>query len=95
MHIDMNRHKWRLLALSLPLFGNIFGEELVVVIIASIIPFVMPLPMMLLGLITGGLQAYIFVLLTIIYLQAAVAVEHEQDAHGHDAPSGTRAPAAA
>jgi F-type H+-transporting ATPase subunit a len=93
--IEIISHTSRLLSLSLRLFGNIFGEELVVVIIASIIPFVMPLPMMLLGLITGGLQAYIFVLLTIIYLQAAVAVEHEQDAHGHDAPSGTRAPAAA
>ena len=51
--------------------------------------------MMFLGLITGGLQAFIFVLLSIIYLQAAVAVEHEHDEHGHDAPTGIHAPAAA
>jgi hypothetical protein len=51
--------------------------------------------MMILGLITGGLQAFIFVLLSIIYLQGAVAVEHEHDAHGHDAPHGSHAPAAA
>lgn len=93
--IEIISHTSRLLSLSLRLFGNIFGEELVVVIIGSIIPFIVPLPMMLLGLITGGLQAYIFVLLTIIYLQAAVAVAHEDDAHGHDAPAGTHAPAAA
>ena len=93
--IELISHTSRLLSLSLRLFGNIFGEELVIVILGSIIPFVVPLPMMLLGLITGGLQAYIFVLLSIIYLQAAVAVEHEQDAHGHDAPSGNHAPAAA
>jgi F-type H+-transporting ATPase subunit a len=93
--IELISHSSRLLSLSLRLFGNIFGEELVIVILGSIIPFVVPLPMMFLGLITGGLQAFIFVLLSIIYLQAAVAVEHEHDAHGHDAPAGHHAPAAA
>jgi F-type H+-transporting ATPase subunit a len=93
--IELISHTSRLLSLSLRLFGNIFGEELVIVILGSIIPFLVPLPMMFLGLITGGLQAFIFVLLSIIYLQAAVAVEHEHDAHGHDAPTGHHAPAAA
>lgn len=93
--IELISHTSRLLSLSLRLFGNIFGEELVIVILGSIIPFIVPLPMMLLGLVTGGLQAFIFVLLSIIYLQAAVAVEHEHDAHGHDAPTGHHAPAAA
>jgi F-type H+-transporting ATPase subunit a len=93
--IELISHTSRLLSLSLRLFGNIFGEELVIVILGSIIPFIIPLPMMFLGLITGGLQAFIFVLLSIIYLQAAVAVEHEHDAHGHDAPTGHHAPAAA
>jgi len=88
-------HTSRLLSLSLRLFGNIFGEEMVIVIIASLVPFIFPLPFMFLGLITGGLQAFIFVLLSIIYLQAAVAVEHEHDEHGHDAPAGHHAPAAA
>jgi len=93
--IELISHSSRLLSLSLRLFGNVFGEELVILILASIIPFIIPLPMMFLGLITGGLQAFIFVLLSIIYLQAAVAVEHEHDAHGHDAPAGHHAPAAA
>jgi F-type H+-transporting ATPase subunit a len=93
--IELISHSSRLLSLSLRLFGNIFGEELVIVILGSIVPFIVPLPMMFLGLITGGLQAFIFVLLSIIYLQAAVAVEHEHDEHGHDAPAGTHAPAAA
>jgi len=93
--IELISHSSRLLSLSLRLFGNIFGEELVIVILGSIIPFIIPLPMMFLGLVTGGLQAFIFVLLSIIYLQAAVAVEHEHDAHGHDAPTGQHAPAAA
>ena len=75
----------RVLSLSLRLFGNIFGEEMVVLIIGSIVPFVAPLPMMVLGVVTGTLQAFIFVMLTIIYLAAAVHTEHEhEDAHGHD-----------
>jgi F-type H+-transporting ATPase subunit a len=93
--IEMISHLSRVLSLSLRLFGNIFGEELVIIILFSIIPFLVPLPMMFLGLVTGGLQAFIFVLLSTIYLQGAVAVEHHDDDHGHDAPSGYQAPAAA
>jgi F-type H+-transporting ATPase subunit a len=93
--IELISHTSRILSLSLRLFGNIFGEELVILILGSIIPFIIPVPMMLLGLITGGLQAFIFVLLSSIYLQGAVAVEHVHDQHGHDAPSGIHAPAAA
>ena len=93
--IELISHTSRLLSLSLRLFGNIFGEEMVILIIGGLVPFLFPLPFMFLGLITGGLQAFIFVLLSIIYLQAAGAVEHAHDAHGHDAPSGHHAPAAA
>jgi F-type H+-transporting ATPase subunit a len=93
--IEIISHLSRVLSLSLRLFGNVFGEELVIIILFSIIPFLVPLPMMFLGLITGGLQAFIFVLLSIIYLQGAVAVEHGHDEHGHDAPHGHQAPAAA
>src|SRR5205085_10110951 len=88
-------HSSPLISLSMPLCANFFGEELVIVILGSVIPFIVPLPMMFIGLITGGLQAFIFVLLSIIYLQAAVAVEHGHDAYGHDAAGGQHAPAAA
>jgi F-type H+-transporting ATPase subunit a len=93
--IETISHAARLLSLTLRLFGNIFGEEMIILILGSIVPFIVPLPMMFLGLITGGLQAFIFVLLSIIYLQAAVAVEHEHDDHGHGVPSGHETPAAA
>ena len=93
--IELISHFSRVMSLSLRLFGNIFGEELVIAILFGIIPFLVPLPMMMLGLITGGLQAFIFMLLSIIYLQGAVAVAHHEDAHGHDAAQGHEAPAAA
>jgi F-type H+-transporting ATPase subunit a len=62
------------------LFGNIFGEELVILILFSIVPFVVPLPMMFLGIVTSVLQAFIFVMLTVIYLAGAVVLDHG----GHD-----------
>ena len=93
--IEIISHLSRVLSLSLRLFGNIFGEEMVILILFTLIPFFVPLPMMFLGLITGALQAFIFVLLSVIYLQGAVAVEHHEDEHAHDAPSGHQAPAAA
>jgi F-type H+-transporting ATPase subunit a len=81
--IELISHTSRVLSLSVRLFGNIFGEELVILILFSIVPFFAPLPMMFLGIITATLQAFIFVMLTIIYLQGAVAVEHHDEGHGH------------
>ncbi len=75
--IEIISHLSRVLSLSLRLFGNIFGEELVILILFSIVPLLVPLPMMFLGIITGTLQALIFVMLTTIYLSGAVAIEHE------------------
>lgn len=82
--IELVSHTSRVLSLSLRLFGNVFGEELVVLILASLVPFLVPLPMMLLGVITGSLQAFIFALLTVIYIAGAVHVDHAE----HDADHG-------
>lgn len=79
--IEIISHFSRVMSLSLRLFGNIFGEELVILILFSIVPFLVPLPMMFLGLITASLQAFIFGLLTTIYLGGAVASEHERHEH--------------
>lgn len=79
--IELIGHAARVLSLSLRLFGNIFGEELVIIILASLVPFIVPLPMMFLGLLTGTLQALIFAVLTMVYLGGAVAVEHHDEAH--------------
>jgi F-type H+-transporting ATPase subunit a len=73
--IELISHASRVMSLTLRLFGNIFGEHLVVLIIASIVPFLAPLPIQMLGLIVGPLQAFIFMTLTAIYLSAATAVD--------------------
>ncbi|HEY7791137.1 MAG TPA: F0F1 ATP synthase subunit A [Vicinamibacterales bacterium] len=79
--IEPISHLARIMSLTLRLFGNVFGEELVIAIIFSIIPILAPVPMMFMGIITGSLQAYIFLLLTAIYLGGAVATEHDVEAH--------------
>ena len=71
--IEIISHLSRVLSLTLRLFGNIFGEHLVVLILASIVPFIAPLPIQFLGLIVGPLQAFIFLTLGAIYLTAATA----------------------
>jgi F-type H+-transporting ATPase subunit a len=83
--IEVISHFSRVLSLTLRLFGNIFGEEMIVAILAFLVPYLVPLPIMVLELITDTLQAFIFVLLSIIYLQGAVAVEHHDE---HEAGHG-------
>ena len=83
--IEIISHLSRVLSLSVRLFGNIFGEELVILILATLVPFIVPLPMMFLGIITSSLQAFIFAMLTTIYLAGAVVVDHGPDGHAHGA----------
>lgn len=75
--IEIISHFSRPVSLSMRLFGNIFSEELLIVIIASIIPFLLPLPFMAVAIFTSLIQAFVFVLLSCIYIAGAVA--HEQD----------------
>ncbi len=73
--IEIISHLSRVLSLSIRLFGNIFGEELVVLVLGSLVPFVVPVPMMLFGVFGSMLQAFVFIMLTMIYLGGAVAAE--------------------
>lgn len=66
----------RPLSLSLRLFGNIFGEEMVVVVLLGLAPYFAPIPMQLLGLLFGFIQALVFTTLTAIYISTAAADAH-------------------
>lgn len=65
----------RILSLSLRLFMNIFGEHTTTGVFASLVPIVVPWPMMALGIFTALLQAYVFALLSAVYIATAVAHE--------------------
>ena len=74
--IELIGHLARPLSLSMRLFGNIFGEDLVIIILFILVPFLVPLPMFMLGLFTCTLQAYVFMMLTMIYISGALEEAH-------------------
>jgi F-type H+-transporting ATPase subunit a len=74
----------RLIALAMRLFGNIFGGEVLLVVMAFITGIAAPLtlpPFMLLELFVGAVQAYVFFMLTVVFVSLGAG-------HGHsDSPS--------
>ncbi len=62
----------RTLALAVRLFGNIMSEELVIAVLLLIAGLLVPIPIMMLAVLTGLVQAYIFAVLTVVYLSAAL-----------------------
>ena len=62
----------RTLALAVRLFGNVMSGGIIVAILLSISPFIFPIIMKALGLLTGTVQAYIFSILATVYIAAAV-----------------------
>jgi F-type H+-transporting ATPase subunit a len=61
----------RTLALAVRLFGNMMSGVMIVAILITITPFVFPIFMTVLGLLTGMVQAYIFSILAAVYIAAA------------------------
>ena len=61
----------RTLALAVRLFGNMMSGAMIVAILLTITPFIFPIVMTVLGLLTGMVQAYIFTILAAVYIAAA------------------------
>jgi F-type H+-transporting ATPase subunit a len=61
----------RTLALAVRLFGNMMSGAMIIGILLTITPFIFPIVMTLLGLLTGMVQAYIFSILAAVYIAAA------------------------
>jgi len=74
--IELISHLARVLSLTIRLFANMFAGDMVTLVFFSLVPI--GVPILFLGLHVGVslLQTYIFVLLTTVYLQGAVADEH-------------------
>jgi F-type H+-transporting ATPase subunit a len=61
----------RTLALAVRLFGNMMSGTMILAILLTITPFIFPIVMSALGLLTGMVQAYIFSILAAVYIAAA------------------------
>lgn len=62
----------RTLALAMRLFGNMMSGVMIIGILLTVAPFVFPVLMTVLGLLTGMVQAYIFSILAAVYIAAAM-----------------------
>ncbi len=75
--IEIVGHLARVLSLTLRLFGNIMGEDLVLTILLLLAGmFFAPLPMMFLAIFTSVVQAFVFTLLSMMYFAGAMEHAH-------------------
>lgn len=74
--IELVSHFARLLSLTVRLWANIFAGDLITLVFFSMIPIGIPILFSGLHIVVAGLQAYVFMLLSIIYVSGAVAEEH-------------------
>jgi F-type H+-transporting ATPase subunit a len=73
--IELISHFARPLSLTIRLWGNIFAEELLIVIFFGIAAPLLPLPFVAFAIFGGFLQAFIFITMSQMYLSMAVASE--------------------
>ena len=74
--IELISHTARLLSLTVRLWANIFAGDLITLVFFSMIPIGVPILFLGLHIVVAVLQAYVFMLLSIIYVSGAVAEEH-------------------
>ena len=64
-------------AMAVRLFGNVLSGVIIGTICMMLVPFILPLPMQVLGLFTGMIQAYIFAMLALMYVSSVQSEEDE------------------
>ncbi len=82
--IEIIGHCVRPVSLALRLFGNITGDHMVLGIFSDLVPLGVPIIFLALGLFVSFIQAFVFSLLSTIYIGLAVAHEHDDHGHEHD-----------
>lgn len=67
----------KVISFSFRLFGNIFAGEVLLLVIATLVPYIAPIPFYFLELFVGFIQAFVFALLTLVFFTiASTAEEH-------------------
>ncbi|MDP7321950.1 MAG: F0F1 ATP synthase subunit A [Bacteriovoracaceae bacterium] len=80
--LEIISHAMRPLTLGLRIRGNMLGDHTVLAIFSDLVPYVVPLPFYCLGIFVCFMQAFVFTLLTMIYISMAVEThDHEEHAH--------------
>jgi F-type H+-transporting ATPase subunit a len=76
MPIEIISHISRPLSLSVRLFGNIMGEDIVLGVVLLLVPLLVPLPVFILMIFTSVIQTLVFMLLAMMYIAGAMEEAH-------------------
>jgi len=74
--IELISHLSRPLSLTFRLFGNIAGEDIVLLVVLLLVPLIVPLPIMFLMIFTSVVQTLVFMLLAMMYIGGAMEEAH-------------------
>lgn len=67
----------KIISFSFRLFGNIFAGEVLLIVILNLVPYVLPLPFLMMEIFVGFIQALVFSMLTLVFVKmATVEAEH-------------------
>lgn len=75
--VEIISHFSRIISLSFRLFGNIKGDDIFLLVMLMLAPWVAPLPAFAILTFMACLQAFIFMILTYVYLAGAVLIDEE------------------
>lgn len=71
----------RIISFSFRLFGNVFAGEVLLTVIAMLLPYIAPLPFYGLELFVGFIQALVFTMLMLVFIKMAITDHSEEHAH--------------
>ncbi len=74
--IEVISHLARLLSLSFRLFGNMVAKHKLLLVLAFLMPYIAPVPILGLGVLVAFVQAGVFTLLTMLYLSGSIEEAH-------------------
>ena len=76
--IEIISHISRIISLSFRLFGAIRGDDMFLMVLLMLVPWILPLPGFFLLTAFGFLQAFIFSILTYVYIAGSIMMEHDE-----------------
>ncbi|PRM90031.1 F0F1 ATP synthase subunit A [Aliarcobacter cryaerophilus] len=75
--IEIISHFSRIISLSFRLFGSVRGDDMFLMVLLMLVPWILPLPGFFLLTVMGVLQAFIFSILTYVYIAGSIMMEEE------------------
>ncbi|MBD3359931.1 MAG: hypothetical protein GF365_04470 [Candidatus Buchananbacteria bacterium] len=73
----------KIISLSFRLFGNIFASEVLGAVMLFLAPFFIPLPFIFLGILTAVVQAFVFSVLTLVFISLAAEIDRDEVVEQH------------